>query len=65
MSNCCVQELLVPWARLAFNQNLARSAEESQLIPTFEEPPENAGHIRIATVFETAMSEAVGWHGLS
>jgi hypothetical protein len=65
MSNCCVQELLAPWAGLAFNQNLGRSAQESQLILALEEPPEDAGNVRIATVFETAMSEAVGWHCLS
>ena len=52
MSNCCVQELLAPWDGLAFNQNLRRSAQESQLIPAFEEPPEDAGDIRIAAVFE-------------
>ena len=65
MSNCCVQELLAPWAGLAFNQNLRRIAQEPQLIPALEEPPENAGHVRIATVFETATSEAVGWHRIS
>jgi hypothetical protein len=30
-----------------------------------EEPPEDAGNVRSAIVFETAMSEAVGWHCLS
>jgi hypothetical protein len=65
MSNCCVQELLGPWADLAFNQNLGRSAQESQLILALEEPPEDAGNVRIAAVFETAMSEAVDWHCLS
>jgi hypothetical protein len=60
-----MQELLAPSARLAFNQNLGRSAEELQLILALEEPPEDAGYVRTATVFETATSEAVGWHRLS
>jgi len=65
MSDCCVQALLAPSAGLAFNQNLRRSAQKSQLILALEEPPENAGHVHIATVFETAMSDAVGGHCLS
>ena len=65
MSDCCVEELLAPGAGSAFNQNLGRSAQESQLILALEEPPEDAGNVRIATVFETAMGEAVGWHCFS
>jgi hypothetical protein len=65
MSDCYVQELLAPWIGSAFNQNFSRSAQESQLILVLEEPPEDAGNVRIATVLETAMSEAVDWHCVS
>lgn len=65
MSDCCVQELLATWAGLAFNQNLRRRAQESQLILALEEPPEDEGNVRNATVFETAMSEAVDGHCLN
>jgi len=56
-----VQELLAPSAGLAFNEYFGRGAQESQLIVALEEPPENAG----PTVFETALNDAVQWHGLS
>lgn len=64
MSDSCLQELLAPSAGLSFNQNLRRPAEESQLILALEEPSENAGHLRRATVFETALDDADGGHGL-